>query len=64
MSVNRYYISVVIVFKTSSGNKAEILSITGKTFDECVKKMHSIIDNYRNKGNPVIQHTIVDIWTD
>lgn len=55
------HITVVFVYKTSSGNKAEILGILGKDFDECIEIMHNKIRDYAQKGNPVINHTIVDI---
>lgn len=56
-----FYITVVFIFKTSNGNRAEVLGFVGNSFDTCVKSMHDKMRDYAQKGNPVINHTIVDI---
>jgi len=56
-----FSISAVVIFRTAGSNKAEIHAFVGNSFDNCVKKMHEKINEYNQRGTPVINHTIIDV---
>ena len=57
-----YFISVVFVVRGQDNkNQAQIRGFYGKSFEDCIQKMHKSKDEMRIAGTPVIQHTIIDI---